>query len=327
MTTITAFTQSQCNALTYAAALLLKRIKARAWSLKAARLNISTADKKDLGVLPHFELLPQCRQALFDCITDRRESTIANLDELRITAADHAHKLYSADRWFNVRVANVEEWAAKHHAADNITSAEIRQAIRDLGENGDGTCSQYITMILNKRAPVSQTNDENTEINRAYLNDHGIELPSYTGTGIYNGYKSACAKCDDLKEKIETERRLMITVESAGFMVARANNKEQLDSYLLQYGAALVRREIIGNAVAFSVPQGDKEYRVTWSVDVYATSYENAAKDVTRSYFREGLELTPDGAAVFEVLRRDRGWEDKSPIVCDLTKLNAGDWE
>lgn len=327
MTTITAFTQSQCNALTYAAALLLKRIKARAWSLKAARLNITGADKRDLGVMPHFELLPEGRAALLACVTDRRDSTIANLDELRIAAADHAHKLYSADRWFNVRVANVEEWAAKHHAADNITSAEIRQAIRDMGENGDGSCSQYITMILNKRAGVNQADGENEKLNRDYLNDHWIELPSYTGTGIYNAYKSACAKCDDIKEKMEIERRAMITAESDRQLSTALRHKEQLNSFMLQYGAALIRREIIGNAVAFSVPQGDKEYRVTWSVDVYATSYENAAKDVTRSYFREGLELTPDGAAVFEVLRRDRGWEDKNPIVCDLTKLNAGDWE
>lgn len=327
MLQITDFNQSQANGITYAASRLLSRIKARAWSLKASRLNIETACKADLGVMPHFDLLAEGRALLLSCITDRRESTIANLDALRIAAADHAHKLYSAERWFNVRVANVADWAAKHHANEEISDAEIREAVREIGENGDGSCSQYVTHILNKRAPAKTSDAENEELNRDYLNDHGVELPSYTGTGIYNGYKSACAKCDDLKELIEVERRAMITAESNGQTVSALNHKAQLNDFLLQYGAALVRREIIGNAVSFNVPQGDKEYRVTWTVDLYATSHENAAKEAIRSYFREGLELTPDGAAVFDVLRRDRGWEDKSPIVCDLTKLNAGDWE
>ncbi|QGF20880.1 hypothetical protein JT354_gp05 [Serratia phage JS26] len=327
MTMITELNQSQANGVTYAASHILRRIKARAWSLKAARLNISTADKADLGVMSHFELLAEGRAIVFACITDRRESTIENLDALRIAAADHAHKLYSADRWFNVRVANVEDWIEKHHPTEKISDAEIRAAIREIGDNGDGTCSQYVTHILNKRAPAKTEESENEELNRDYLNDHGVQLPSYTGAGIYNGYKSACAKCDDLKEKIEIERRAMITAESDRDNVKALNHKAQLDSFMLQYGAALARREIIGNAVAFNIPQGDKEYRVTWAIDIYATSYENAAKEAARSYFREGLECSPDSAAVFDVLRRDRGWEDKSPIVVDLNKLNAGDWE
>lgn len=327
MTMITELNQSQANGVTYAASHILRRIKARAWSLKAARKNITDANKADLGVMSHFDLLDDARAILLACITDRRESTLENLDALRIAAADHAHKLYSADRWFNVRVANVEDWIEKHHPTEKISDAEIRAAIREIGENGDGTCSQYVTHILNKRAPAKTEESENIQLNRDYLNDHGVQLPSYTGTGIYNGYKSACAKCDDLKEKIECTRRALIIAQTVSNAVQTMIHKEQLDSFMLQYGAALARREIIGNAVSFNVPQGDKEYRVTWSVDVYATSYENAAKDVVRSYFREGLECAPDGAAVFEVLRRDSGWEDKNPIVCDLAKLNAGDWE
>lgn len=328
MTMITELNQSQANGVTYAASHILRRIKARAWSLKAARLNISTADKADLGVMSHFELLPEGRAIVFACITDRRESTIENLDALRIAAADHAHKLYSADRWFNVRVANVEDWIEKHHPTEKISDAEIRAAIREIGDNGDGTCSQYITHILNKRAQVTKNElTENEKLNRDYLNDHGVQLPSYTGTGIYNAYKSACAKCDDLKELIEVERRAMITAESERDNVKALHHKAQLESFMLQYGAALARREIIGNAVSFNVPQGDKHYRVTWQIDIFGTSYENAAKEAVRSYFREGLEMHADSAAVFEVYRKDHGWADKSPIVVDLEKMNAGDWE
>lgn len=61
MTMITELNQSQANGVTYAASHILRRIKARAWSLKAARLNISTADKADLGVMSHFELLAEGR--------------------------------------------------------------------------------------------------------------------------------------------------------------------------------------------------------------------------------------------------------------------------
>lgn len=328
MTMITELNQSQANGVTYAASHILRRIKARAWSLKAARKNITDANKADLGVMSHFDLLDDTRAILLACITDRRESTITNLDDLRVAASDHAHKLYSADRWLNVRIANVEDWAAKHHPDENITDAEIRAAIADIAGNGDGSCSQYVTHILNKRAQVTEKElTENEKLNRDYLNDHGVQLPSYTGAGIYNAYKSACAKCDDLKELIEVERRAMITAESERDNVKALHHKAQLDSFMLQYGAALARREIIGNAVSFNVPQGDKHYRVTWAIDVYATSYENAAKEAARSYFREGLEMHPDSAAVFEVYRKDHGWTDKSPIVVDLEKMNAGDWE
>lgn len=326
MKTIFELNQSQANGITYAASHILRRIKARAWSLKAARKNITDANKADLGVMSHFDLLDDARAILLACITDRRESTIENLDALRIAAADHAHKLYSADRWFNVRVANVEDWIEKHHSTEKISDTEIRAAIREIGENGDGTCSQYVTHILNKRAPAKTELTENEKLNRDYLNDHGVQLPSYTGTGIYNGYKSACAKCDDLKELIEVERRAMITAESDRDNVKALHHKAQLESFMLQYGAALARREIIGNAVSFNIPQGDKEYRVTWAIDIYATSYENAAKEAARSYFREGLEMHADSAAVFEVYRKDHGWADKSPIVVDLEKMNAGDW-
>lgn len=328
MKTIFELNQSQANGVTYAASFIMHRIKARAWSLKAARLNITTADKVDLGVMAHFDLLEDARAILLACITDRRDSTIGALDDLRVAAADHAHKLYSAERWLNVRVANVEDWAAKHHPEENITDAEIRAAIADIAGNGDGSCSQYITHILNKRAQVTEKElTENEELNRDYLNDHGVQLPSYTGTGIYNAYKSACAKCDDLKELMEVERRAMITAESDRDNVKALHHKAQLDSFMLQYGAALARREIIGNAVSFNVPQGDKHYRVTWQIDIFGTSYENAAKEAARSYFREGLEMNADSAAVFEVYRKDHGWADKSPIVVDLEKMNAGDWE
>lgn len=326
MKTIFELNQPQANGITYAASHILRRIKARAWSLKAARKNITDANKADLGVMLHFDLLDDARAILLACITDRRESTLENLDALRIAAADHAHKLYSADRWFNVRVSNVADWIEKHHPTEKISDTEIRAAIREIGENGDGTCSQYVTHILNKRAPAKTELTENEKLNRDYLNDHGVQLPSYTGTGIYNGYKSACAKCDDLKELIEVERRAMITAESDRDNVKALHHKAQLESFMLQYGAALARREIIGNAVSFNVPQGDKHYRVTWQIDIFGTSYENAAKEAARSYFREGLEMHADSAAVFEVYRKDHGWEDKSPIVVDLEKMNAGDW-
>lgn len=326
MKTIFELNQPQANGITYAASHILRRIKARAWSLKAARKNITDANKADLGVMPHFDLLDDARAILLACITDRRESTLENLDALRIAAADHAHKLYSADRWFNVRVSNVEDWIEKHHPTEKISDMEIRAAIREIGENGDGTCSQYVTHILNKRAPAKTELTENEKLNRDYLNDHGVQLPSYTGTGIYNGYKSACAKCDDLKELIEVERRAMITAESERDNVKALHHKAQLESFMLQYGAALARREIIGNAVSFNVPQGDKHYRVIWAIDIFGTSYENAAKEAARSYFREGLEMHADSAAVFEVYRKDHGWADKSPIVVDLEKMNAGDW-
>lgn len=326
MKTIFELNQSQANGVTYAASHILRRIKARAWSLKAARKNITDANKADLGVMSHFDLLDDARAILLACITDRRESTIENLDALRIAAADHAHKLYSADRWFNVRVANVEDWIEKHHSTEKISDAEIRAAIREIGENGDGTCSQYVTHILNKRAPAKTELTENEKLNRDYLNDHGVQLPSYTGTGIYNGYKSACAKCDDLKELIEVERRAMTAAESDRDNVKALHHKAQLESFMLQYGAALARREIIGNAVSFNVPQGDKHYRVNWQIDIFGASYENAAKEAARSYFREGLEMHADSAAVFEVYRKDHGWADKSPIVVDLEKMNAGDW-
>lgn len=325
----TQFNENQFWAIHFAAARIVKKINSRAWSLKAARDVIASGDKNNIGFMTHHTVNPAMLEVLSAAITARRDSTITALETLRKVAGDFAHELYTAEREIQVRIANVRDWAQKHHANETITDGEIRAAITEMGDNSDGTCSQYITAILNKRAPAKATTDgeKNEELNRDYLNDHGVQLPSYTGTGIYNGYKSACAKCDDLKEKIQIESRAMITAESDGQKVAALNHKAQLESFMLQYGAALTRREIIGNAVSFNVPQGDKEYRVTWTIDVYATSYENAAKDVLRSYFREGLECSPEGVAVFEVLRRDRGWEDKSPIVCDLAKLNAGDWE
>lgn len=55
-------------------------------------------------------------------------------------------------------------------------------------------------------------------------------------------------------------------------------------------------------------------------------SQANGVTYAARSYFREGLEMHADSAAVFEVYRKDHGWADKSPIVVDLEKMNAGDW-
>ena len=91
----------------------------------------------------------------------------------------------------------------------------------------------------------------------------------------------------------------------------------------ITYAASHILRRI--KARAWSLKAARKNITDANKADLGVMSHFDLLDDA-RSYFREGLEMHADSAAVFEVYRKDHGWADKSPIVVDLEKMNAGDW-
>lgn len=68
--------------------------------------------------------------------------------------------------------------------------------------------------------------------------------------------------------------------------------------------------------------EGANHYRVTWGVDVYANSYNDAARIVAARNFQQRIAEGAEGSAcVFDVARQDEGWKDQYPVVVDMSKL------
>lgn len=60
-----------------------------------------------------------------------------------------------------------------------------------------------------------------------------------------------------------------------------------------------------------------KSFRVTWTVDIDATSHEEAARIAAQQYFQQRIaDGEPDTACVFEVFDTDHA----DPVVVDLSE-------